>query len=219
VYPVDVSEGITDWGMLGNGPDPTCTLLPDGCGDCSFAAREHYQMAKAARGQDTETSETSNTLVEEYLSYDHGQDAGANLGDVLHYWYSTGKILAYAPVDHTDPVAVDAAMQAFTGVYCGVYLTDDAQQLFEAGQPWTVADGQTSDRTDGHCILKVGAVGNGGNDTWITWGLAQKSTPDWTAACIEEAWVIITAEDANSKLIDLAALRADIDALGGVEAA
>ncbi len=24
-YPVDVSAGITDWGMLGNGPDPTAS--------------------------------------------------------------------------------------------------------------------------------------------------------------------------------------------------
>ena len=29
-YPVDVTGGISDqdWGMLGNGPDPTCTTLP-----------------------------------------------------------------------------------------------------------------------------------------------------------------------------------------------
>lgn len=28
VYPVDVSAGITNWEMLANGPDPTCTTLP-----------------------------------------------------------------------------------------------------------------------------------------------------------------------------------------------
>jgi hypothetical protein len=66
-YPVDVTNGITAWGMLGNGPDPTCTGHPNGVGDCTFAGRQHYRMAKAARGQETETWETSNQLVAEYL--------------------------------------------------------------------------------------------------------------------------------------------------------
>ena len=47
-YPVDVSAGITGWGMLGNGPDPTCTTHPNGVRDCTFAGRQHYRMAKAA---------------------------------------------------------------------------------------------------------------------------------------------------------------------------
>jgi hypothetical protein len=213
-YPVDVSNGITDWGMLGNGPDPTCTAHPDGVGDCTFAGRQHYRMAKAARGHETETWETSNQLVAEYLKYDHGVDQGANIAKLLLSWYRAGKILAFAPVDHTDPAAVDAAMAAFTGTYCGVNLTDDADELFSQHRPWTVADGQTPDPAEGHCILKVGADGDG-IDTWVTWGTAQESTHDWSSACLDEAWVIITADDASSQLIDLAALRADIDALGG----
>jgi hypothetical protein len=36
-YPIDVTAGITDWEMLGNGPDPTCTTHPKGVGDCTFA--------------------------------------------------------------------------------------------------------------------------------------------------------------------------------------
>ena len=213
-YPVDVTSGLTDWGMLGNGPDPTCTADPDGVGDCTFAGRQHYRMAKAARGQETETWETSNELVAEYLEYDHGVDRGANIANLLLAWYRAGKIVAFAPVDYTDPTAVDAAMAAFTGAYCGVNLTDDADQLFSERQPWTVAAGQRPDPNEGHCIVKVGADGNG-TDTWVTWGALQESTTDWTAACVDEAWVIVTAEDTNSQLIDLAALRADIDALGG----
>jgi hypothetical protein len=211
-YPVDVTSGITDWGMLGNGPDPALTVhVP--VGDCTFAAREHYQMAKAARGHETETWETSNQLVEEYLTYDNGVDQGAVISQLLLSWYQAGKILAFAPVDHTDPAKVDAALAAFTGVYCGVQLTDDADDLFANHQPWTVAEGQQPDPQEGHCILKVGATGD--TDTWVTWGALQESTTDWTAECVEEAWVIITEEDANSSLIDLAALRADIEALGG----
>ena len=72
-------------------------------------------MAKAARGQETETWETSNQLVAEYLQYDHGVDKGANIARLLLAWYRAGKILAFAPVDHADTAAVDAAMSAFTG--------------------------------------------------------------------------------------------------------
>jgi hypothetical protein len=214
VYPVDVSAGITDWGMLGNGPDKTCTTHPDGVGDCSFAGRQHYRLAKAAAGHEQETWETSNQLVAEYLAYDHGQDVGVNLADVLLSWYQAGQVLAFAPVDHTDPAAVDAAMAAFHGAYVGVNLTDDADSLFVQHQPWTVSAGQRPDPNDGHCIVKVAADGQQ-LDTWVTWGALQQSTRDWTAACLDEAWVIITQEDANAANLDIASLRRDIDALHG----
>ena len=220
-YPVDVTGGIPaqGWAMLGNGPDPTCTTHPDGVGDCGFAGRQHVRMAKAACYGETETWETSDELVAEYLAYDGGQDNGVVLADVLLSWYKAGKILAFAPVDHTDPAAVDSAMQAFKGAYAGVNLTDDADELFSAGQPWTVAQGQQPDPQEGHCIVKVRAAGGpietpGGGDGWVTWGALQRSYIQWTAACLQEAWVIITSEDEAAK-VDLAALRADIDALGG----
>lgn len=213
-YPVDVSEGIDDWEMLGNGPDPTCTVEPDGVGDCTFAGRQHYKMAKAARGLETETWETSNQLVEEYLAYNDGVDQGANIANLLLDWYHAGKILAFAPVDHTDRAELDAALAAFTGVYCGVSLTDDADELFANHLPWTVSDGQQPDPSEGHCILLVAADGVA-TDAWITWGDRQKSTTEWTAECVEEAWVIITEEDVTNHQIDLGALRGDIEALGG----
>jgi hypothetical protein len=213
-YPVDVSGGITDWGMLGNGPDKTCTTHPDGVGDCTFAGRQHLRMAKAAAGHETERWEDSNRLVAEYLAYDHGQDQGANIADLLLYWYQDQKILAFAPVDHTSPAAVDAAMAAFHGVYAGVNLTDDADGLFSQHEPWTVAGGQQPDPNDGHCIVKVAADGQQ-FDTWVTWGALQRSTHAWTAACLDEAWVIITNEDAKAPNLDIAALRRDIDALHG----
>jgi len=213
-YPIDVTEGITDWGMLGNGPDPSCTSHPNGVGDCTFAGRQHYRMAKAAAGQETETWESSNALVAESLAYDHGQDCGANIADLLLYWYKAGTILAFAPLDHTRPAEVDAAMAAFHGVYAGVDLTADADKLFEEGKPWTTVGGEQPDPQEGHCIVKVAADGRA-HDTWVTWGAAQRSTLAWTKACMEEAWVVLTSEDVRAAGVDIAALRADIDALHG----
>jgi hypothetical protein len=213
-YPIDVSGGVADWQMLGNGPDPT--LHVNGgqpVGDCTFAGRQHLRMAKAAAGNESETWETTDDLVTEYLDYDHGQDVGANIADLLLFWYNAGKIKAFAPVDHTDPAACDAAMTAFHGLYVGVNLTDDADQLFQDGQPWTVANGEQPDTNDGHCIVKVKADGQQ-LDTWVTWGALQQSTQQWTAACLDEAWAIVTTEDDAAQL-NMPALLADIDALGG----
>jgi hypothetical protein len=202
VYPIDVSGGISSWLMLGN----------DKYGDCTFAGRQHYRMAKAARAQKVETWETSDELVAEYLDYNHGQDDGANIATLLQSWFKAGKILAFAPVDHTRPEMVDSALSLFTGVYAGVCLTDDADDLFSQGQPWTVANGQQPDSQEGHCIIKVKADGK--TDGWVTWGAEQSSTTDWTAACLDEAWVIISSEDCGTNLINLVELQADIKALG-----
>ncbi len=171
-------------------------------------------MAKAAAGHETEKWEDSNQLVAEYLRYDHGQDLGANIADLLLSWYKDAKILAFAPVDHTKPAAVDSAMTAFHSVYAGVNLTDDADSLFSQHEPWTVSGGQKPDTNDGHCIVKVGSDGHQ-LDTWVTWGALQQSTLAWTAAALGEAWVILTEEDAKAASLDIAALRRDIDALHG----
>lgn len=211
-YPVDVSGGITDWQMLGNGPDPTCSTYPDGVGDCTYCGRQHNKMAKAAAAHLTETWETSDELVAEYLAYDNGQDEGAVIADLLLSWYDQGKILAFAPVDYSSPLACDAAMQAFTGLYCGVSLTDDADDLFSEGQPWGTGS-ITPDPQEGHCILKVKADG-AHFDTWVTWGAEQLSTLAWSAACLDESWVLVTSEDEAAKL-DMAALTTDINALHG----
>jgi hypothetical protein len=210
-YPVDVSENITDWLMLANGPDPTCTTHPNGVGDCTFAGRQHYEMAKATYYKEPVPTETSNQLVAEYLAYDHGVDKGANIAHLLLSWYKSRKILAFAPVDHTNRLAVDAAMVAFRGVYVGVTLTDNADQLFEAGRPWAL-NGQQPDPNEGHCIVKVGSDGTN-LDTWVTWGALQRSEFDWTAACLDEAWVIIAPQEAT--VVDLPQLRADINAFHG----
>lgn len=222
-YPIDVSGRISAWGMLGNGPDAALTVNGGRpVSNCVFAGRQHYKMAKAAavKTLTTEIWETSDELVTEYLTFDQGQDVGANIADALLAWYKAGKILAFAPVDLSDRTKADAAMLAFRGLLCGVALTDDADQLFEDHRVWTVAGGQQSNPQEGHCIIQTGATGptSGDLDTFVTWGALQRAQTGWTAACRDEAWVIITSEDQVDPAA-LAAMRADIDALGGTQAA
>jgi hypothetical protein len=216
VYPVDVSGGITAWEMCGNGPDPTCTTYPEGVGDCTFAGRQHYRMAKAAAAHLAETWETSNELVAEYLAYDHGQDDGAAISDLLLSWFKAGKILAFAPVDHSDTWECDSAMSVFHGLYCGVSLTDDADELFSQGEAWGLGS-VTPDPDDGHCVLKVRSNGLS-RDTWVTWGALQESTLLWTRRCLDEAWALVTTDDEAAK-VDMPTLLADINALHGTDGA
>lgn len=215
-YPIDVTGGIADsaWGMLGNGPDPACTTHPGGVGDCTFAGREHYHYAKAAGyGLTGLHHETSNKLVAEYLKYDHGQDRGAVIAHLLMYWYRHGLIAGFAPVDITSTGAMDSAMQEFRGLYCGVQLTPNADQLFSEGRPWTLAGGVEPDPDLGHCILKVTADGHG-CDGWVTWGRRQDSDGAWSAAAVVEGWVAIMHED-EMEPSALAELQGDLDAIDG----
>jgi hypothetical protein len=212
-YPIDVSAGITDWLMLANGPDPTCTTHPNGVGDCTFAGRQHYEMAKAAAYGEVMPNESSDDLVAEYLAYDNGQDVGANIADLLLSWYNAGKIVAFAPVDHTNRAECDSAMAAFHGLYVGVNLTPNADQLFSKHEPWTV-NGVKPDPQEGHCIVRVAADTT--SDTWVTWGALQESDTHWTQECVEEAWVVITEQDvAATENLDIDALKADINLLHG----
>jgi hypothetical protein len=105
-------------------------------------------------------------------------------------------------------------MAAFHGAYVGVNLTVDADQPFEQQQPWTTANGEQPDPSDGRCIVKVRADGSQYNGR-VTWGAVQESTVPWTAACLDEAWVIISQEHATAANVNLAALRGAIDALHG----
>jgi hypothetical protein len=216
-YPIDVSGGLTEWQMLGNGPDPTLTFNEgQPVGDCAFAGHEHLKMAKAACMSQKEVFETSNDLVREYLDYDNGIDQGCNLADVLLMWYRTGRVFGFAPVNIHNVAQADSIMHTFHGLYVGVNLTDDADELFSTHQPWTVAQGQQPDPNAGHCIVKVKAQGNTGQhlDTFVTWGALQNATQQWSAACLDEAWAVITSED-EANLVNMTALHQALNALGG----
>lgn len=203
VYPVDESGGIVDWAMLGN----------DTRGDCGVAGRLHLDMSTAAKAKTAVPVFTDQEAVDEYLSYTGGVDDGVVLADYLLWCFKAGKILAFAPVDHTDRAAVDASIQAFGGVYVGASLTADAEDRFRKHETWTIADGQVPNPNLGHCFLLVG-TDLGADDVGVTWGALQSMTREWSSSCLDEAWVIVTTED-QASAIDMAALLADIAALGG----
>ena len=109
-YPVTRTEGITDWGMGGNGPDPTLTAnggQPVGdCGPC--ACPMHADMLTAVLaglplGQNTMTSDQ---VVDLYFQYTDGQDTGVDLGDWLLWLFQQHLIEGFVKIDLSD---LDAA--------------------------------------------------------------------------------------------------------------
>jgi hypothetical protein len=230
----DVSLGLLDWYMLGN----------DTLGDCGPAMTEHARMAKGllalAKVKGTPSAyvpgfrrPTTQMTTGLYYAYGEAQgegpdaDEGVDNATWLAFLFADtqAKIaagqddieeFAYAELDVTSPGWVDqwhADMLSFHGVLTGVNLTDDAIQLFEAHQPWTVANGEQPDPQLGHDILVVSY--NADMDNWVTWGTTQASTRAWTEACVDEAWVIVTKEDAERAGLAYPALLAACKAIGG----
>lgn len=205
----DVSHGITSWGMDGN----------DKYGCCGPAATDHYQVAKSGQ-----TSQI-NTLggvgpVALYFQYGTAQgepgpnpDQGVDNPTWLTFLFNKGVIEAWAQVP-SDPNEIHSAMLNFSGVLIGVDLTDDAEQLFNNHQPWTLSGGESPDPNEGHDILLV-TYDDQGDDTFVTWGALQKSTVQWDAGCIQGAYVIVTSDDATRNGVDLVALKAQCASLGG----
>jgi hypothetical protein len=198
-YPIEVAPHVKTWGMLGN----------DTYGDCGVAGRYHYEMATGAPLFPDEMA------VNDYLDYVGGpqNDNGVVLASYLLWAFKRGEILGFAPVNLREQARADSLMQIFHGLYVGVALTDDAQALFQRGI-WTVANGERPDPSLGHCILKIASDGVK-QVRYVTWGAEQAATLDWSAACEDEGWVILTTEEdvalMPSLRTDLASLANMID--------
>lgn len=205
----DVTSGITAWGMDGN----------DQYGCCGPAATDHYQVAKLG---DTSLIGKLGGVGPVPLYFEYGiaqgepgpqPDQGVDNDLWLQFLFNKGIIEAFAELDFTNVDEVHQAMLDYRGVLISVELTDDAEQLFNSKQPWTLANGESPDPNEGHDILLVKYGPEG--DTFVTWGALQLSTIPWDNSCITSAWVIITSEDAERTGVDIAALQNQIRAWGG----
>jgi len=199
----------------------------DVCGDCTIAGAAHVISAVDSEIPFTQqvqfTTEQAIAQYEFFTGYNPqtgANDTGCNENDVLETWRTKGlfkghKILAHAPVQPHDILAVHRAI-AFYGVcYIGIACPESAQQQFAAGDPWTVVPG--SPVVGGHCIVAVGYT-----PAYIecaTWGgIAAVSWPFWETYC-DEAHVVITGSEVRAghgvgkAPLDTEALVADLDRL------
>lgn len=209
---------IENWGMLGNGPDPSLTVHGgEPVGDCAFAGAVHLTMAVSTETKEPYTVPDSNEVVEAYLRYNRGIDRGAVLAQLLATWRSQGllgsNIKAYAPV-HLDGGYLYEAGYWFGALYLGVAMPAVAQQQFAAGEPWELTH-TLEDREiiGGHCIVAVAYV----DHYWqvVTWGRLQRVSEQWMDEYLEEAWVVLMEQQieahGNGYGVDLDALIHDLD--------
>lgn len=218
----DVTKGLTDWGMLCNGPTPANTATyPTGLGDCGAAAFEHGRMAKALVSVRT-MSGIKHVLYEGdfirptpartrflYFSYGVAQgepgpepNEGVTNATWLRFLYDQGIVEWYGELDPSDRTELHQAMLGCCGVLCGVSLTQTAEQDFTDGRPWRLGEGQPD-----HDVLMVRYTPS--DFTVVTWGGLQVATGD-----ISEAWAFGTREDAERAGYTFGAIKAAIDAAG-----
>jgi hypothetical protein len=217
------TSGITDWGMLGNGPDPLVTNQGPGfggVGDCGPVGDYHYNLANAATAKETQPSiggQVPNEIVAEYLAYDGGQDNGVDLAGWLTYRLT--HTLAGLPViggfaQVSDSGAeFQSALHVFAGIYAGILISQEAYDQYP--------DAWTSTATDwigGHCVPILAR--NADNGVCVTWGTQQRFSWPWWRVAREEAFVIFTPEQMNApggvfQGVKVAQLKADLAKLGG----
>ena len=212
-FPIDVSEGITDFGMMGN----------DEYGNCGSCGEVHEEMTTAKAAGTTGPEPSSTEGVSRYVDYTGDKTPpgpGVDLASYLLWCVKKGYIKAFAPVDVSDKATMQGLMAAGYGLYIGVNLTDQNEDQFNNGTPWTSAGGP--DPNDGHCVLWVQSQAATGPHGVVTWGKVQPAEDDWIEQCLisnadGEAFLVVTTEEQLAEWDQ--SLLADVQALGGTEPA
>lgn len=194
----------------------------DKAGDCTCAyAANHLILNTCHTG--IVTIPVLRDVIDMYIAltgYDPrtgANDNGVAITDMLEYLRTVGlsghKILAWAQIDHTDAFHRKAAIDLFDGTCVGVQLPDNAENQFDADQPFELVPGHPGE--DGHCILRTGYGSDGGNYvTWANW--EQKASNAWDTQYVDEEYVVITQDWINQATkktpggLDLDTLLADI---------
>lgn len=209
---------VAEWGMDGNGPDPTVTIPGDesGVGDCTIAGAAHGVLAWNAEVGTKDAVPSADQVVTQYFALTGGPDNGLACTTVLQTWRTTGlfgtnKIAAWAPVNHKQIIDLHQAVDAYGACYIGVNLPDSAETQFENNEPWSyVGDPPTG----GHCVTIVGYEAS--YVYVVSWGALVPVTYPWLSAYLEEAYAIVPqefVEAGKGPTLNLAALQADLDSM------
>jgi hypothetical protein len=209
-FPIDVTSGITDFGLMGNGDE----------GNCGPCAEVHQEMTTAMAAGTQGPSPHAPAALDRYHAYDGNAPApgpGVDLASYFLWCYRQGFLKAFAPVDHTNKALMCALMQLGFGLVIGVNLTDNNNDQFNDGQSFDPA-GLQIDPNDGHAVVWAKAASMTGPHAVITWGAVEPCTDGWIEACLihnptGEAFLLVTTEEQLAKFTP--ALLADIEALGG----
>lgn len=223
----DHTWGITDWGMMANGPDPLApaVIAKTGVGDCTIAGCGHAEQVWS-HGKITVTDSVILSAYEKWCGYVLGKpntDNGGNEASVLSCWRKQtlgGHVLrAYVAPQPQNFAHVQHSIAEFGGIYIGFQVPNSALTQNAKGQIWDVVknDGGIA---GGHAVYcpayaVVDPLANGVTTiTCITWGGLQKMTlAFWDKYCDESHTLLGAAWVPNG--IKLAQLYADLASVTG----
>ena len=210
------------WGMDGNDEVGCCT-----CADCS-----HQVMLWTANAGSIviPTTEQTLELYSAITGYDpnapldengnNPTDTGANIDDVCAYFKSTGymgmKLDSYAPISRSNVDHIKWGIQLFGSVKTGIRVPANAQEQFNAGQPWHLGMLPFQPIEGGHDVPLVGYDAD--YVYCVTWGKVQAITYPWLAKYLDEVicplsplWIESTGAAPSG--LDMAALQKDMGEL------
>jgi hypothetical protein len=226
------ADVVTEWGMDGN----------DNYGDCVWAGADHEHLywnaqAKKLVSFSTETALADYAAVTGFNPNDPNSDQGTDMAQAAKYRRTVGvidgnqkrhKIDAYLALPGisargrnsvTMLGSLASAAYVFGVVGVGIEFPSSAMGQFNTGQPWDVVEGASIE--GGHYVPLIGRNA-AGNFLVVTWGKVQEVTPAFLEAYVDEALVYLNHEQLVNGVgidgFDLAALQADLAALGGTPA-
>jgi hypothetical protein len=222
---VDWTKGVTQFGMMLNGPDPNNPpSASDGLGDCTIAGVAHaIQIFTANSG--TEVTLPDQTILDYYewwdgyVDGDPSTDNGGVEIDVLNHWrkkkFWGHRLDAYADPSVSNLTEVRQAVSLFGGLYIGLSVTDQVMQNDnDPTIPWDVTPGDTID--GGHCVFVTGYDAQ--FIYFISWGQIYKMTLAYWNAYVDESHALLSPDFLGANGLDpqgfnLKQLQADLAAI------
>ena len=167
-------------------------------------------------------TEVEQEIVAEYLAYDDGQDNGVDLGQWLTY-RMTHALAGLPPIGGFAQISdfgaeYQSAFHLFGGLYVGILVSQEMEDEFSAGQPWSST---ATDWLGGHCVPHLAR--DAARGVCITWGAFQPFTWDNWHVTRERGLRDLLGRDGQYPGgvfhgVNVAQLRADILALHGTTA-
>jgi hypothetical protein len=221
----DWSKGITEFGMMLNGPDSNNPPgSPDGLGDCTIAGVAHAIQVLTANAS-SEITVPDSTVLKYYESWDgyvlgnpNTDNGGVEL-DVLNDWrkqtFAGHELLAYVDANPHNLISVKRGISLFGGAYIGLTVTN--QVMNNSGNPeipWDTT-GDTS-IAGGHCVFVLKYDPE--FIYFISWGQIYKMTRKYWYANVQEVHILlsqdfISANGLSPNHFNLAQLQADLAAI------
>lgn len=194
------SDAAFDYGMLGNGPDPSYTINGgQPVGDCGFAMFTHADQVVAMLEVMGVPAFTANQVVKAYFAYNHGKDVGVVLADLCHTLYVTGilgvRLAGYVAGRGAVEDEVTGITQHCGVSFCGIMVSQSMEDAFNSADPKNVFEykGTAADRDilGGHAVPTVAFDLGDGTIDIITWARRMRWTIETLEHYLDEHWAPI----------------------------